>query len=172
MRFKYIIKGFFPLSFMYQAVNIYVVRKNFESNGLSLKEGETVQMISVMPDGCHWKIATMKPPYKDGLIPADLLCPELLNQSDEHAAPQTTSPNCIVMGSTKDSREPMRVLHRFTQPPTTKKPKPKPRTTTPNSAGLYITVRHVNLNGVSYSKGHTRQFPLQLATQWRCIREL
>lgn len=114
-----------------EAVNVYVVRKDYESNGLSLKAGELVHMIAVMPDGCKWRVARMKPPYNDGLIPADYLCPELPNQA---ATEPEIEDECIQLhvGSTKD-REPVKVLSKFTQPPTTKKPKPKPRTMAPNS---------------------------------------
>ncbi|XP_028415259.1 neutrophil cytosol factor 1-like [Dendronephthya gigantea] len=66
-----------------EAINVHVMRKDYQKNGFILREGDMVQVIKVMPDGCFWKVATMNPPYEEGLVPSDLLCPELPHQIDD-----------------------------------------------------------------------------------------
>ena len=104
-----------------QAINVHVTRKDYYGNGLSLRQGEMVQVMSVMPDGLMWKVATLNPPYKEGLIPSDLLCPELLHPSN---VAESLDAQCTI----EDDTTPLKVLPRFTSPPSVRKPIPVPRT--------------------------------------------
>ena len=113
------------------------MRKDYEKNGFSLREGETVQVIKIMPDGCFWKVAAINPPFQEGLIPSDLLCPELPHQLED-----TTRSNRInIVGECPvgDNVEPLKVLPRFTAPPSMRKPVPAPRSNPPRSpTGKYL----------------------------------
>lgn len=111
-----------------------MVRKNYEGKGLTVKEGETVQVIAVMPDGCHWKVATINPPFRDGLIPADLLCPESSRPIEKPQSPSDSVGDSVIFdGESTENRQPLKVLPRFTKPPSVKKPIPKARAAAPRS---------------------------------------
>ena len=118
---------------LFQAINVYVLRKDYcGKSGFSLREGEVVQVITVLPDGCFWKVATINPPFKEGLVPSDLLCPELLHQSrpeNPGASKTTRVEECTV----RENMEPLKVLQKFTQPPSVRKPVPVPRSNAPKS---------------------------------------
>ena len=114
---------------IFQAINVHVIRNDYERNGFSVREGEMVQVITVMPDGCFWKVATMNPPFKEGLIPSDLLCPELPCQAELTTAPNSTTK--IEESTGNDKFKPVKVFPRFTTPPSVKKPVPAPRSGSP-----------------------------------------
>ena len=116
---------------IFQAINVHVLRKDYQKNDFFLREGEMVQVIAVMPHNGFWKVATINPPFKEGLVPPDLLCPELPHQLEETSEPSriTRIKDCPV----RNNVEPLKVLQRFTQPPSVRKPIPAPRSNVPKS---------------------------------------
>ena len=92
-----------------------------------------------MPDGCFWKVATLNPPFKEGFVPSDILCPELPHQLEENTGPSKTSKvgECTV----RENMEPLKVMQKFTQPPSVRKPVPAPRSNAPKSpTGIFSTL--------------------------------
>lgn len=114
---------------MFQAIDLHVIRKDYCTDDFSVCEGEMVQVLRVMPDGCFWKVATITPPFKEGFIPSDLLCPELPQNLEDLQGHNVTTgmKECTV----RDSRDPVKVLSRFTAPPSVRKPVPAPRSNPP-----------------------------------------
>ncbi|CAB4004346.1 SH3 and PX domain-containing 2A isoform X7 [Paramuricea clavata] len=152
-----------------EAINVHVLRRDYQENGFSLRKGDTVQVMAVMPDGCFWKVATLTRPFKEGLIPSDLLCPELPRQIEAITVPSSTAG--IVECTVTDGIEPLKVLPRFTAPPSVRKPVPAPRSNPPKSP----TVSPKGVNSVvalvDYNPGQTDLLSFQKGDVGRLVKK-